>query len=243
VAFFPQLLHAVAVFSPPLTVFSIVTCSSSSLAKLAPIEAVLFDVDGTLCDTDPIHHRAFAELLQEPISEEFFIKNITGKHNEEIAKFLFPNDIARGIKFMVDKETHFRKYKNKSSLISSHLNMRTLSLTNAPKHNADLMISKLGLTDFFQAVILGDDCEHAKPHPEPYQKALEVLQVSKEHTFGIKAGVAAGMPVIGITTRNPEDLLMQAKPTFLIKNYADPKLWAALEEVDKAMGAGNGASA
>ncbi|CAI0418324.1 unnamed protein product [Linum tenue] len=241
-------------------------CSSSSLAKLAPIQAVLFDVDGTLCDTDPIHHRAFVDLLQEinynngePISEDFFIKNIAGKHNEEIAELFFPDDIPRGIKFMVDKETYFRKlaaehitaieglYKV-TKWIEDH-GLKRAAVTNAPKPNAELMIAKLGLTDFFQAVILGDDCEHAKPHPEPYQKALEVLQVSKEHTFvfedsvsGIKAGVAAGMPVIGITTRNPEDMLMQAKPTFLIKNYADPKLWAALEEVDKAMGAGNGAS-
>ena len=38
---------------------------------------------------------------------------------------------------------------------------------------------------------------------------------------------------MGIATRNPEHLLMQAKPTFLIKDYADPKLWEALEELDK----------
>ena len=41
------------------------------------------------------------------------------------------------------------------------------------------------------------------------------------------------MPVVGLMTRNPEHLLMKAKPTFLIKDYADPKLWAALEELDK----------
>lgn len=101
------------------------------------------------------------------------------------------------------------------------------------------MISKLGLNDFFQAVILGSECEHPKPHPGPYLKALEVLNVSKEHTLvfedsisGIKAGVAAGMPVIGLTTGNPASLLMQAKPAFLIENYADPKLWDVLEELD-----------
>lgn len=41
------------------------------------------------------------------------------------------------------------------------------------------------------------------------------------------------MPVIGLATRNPEHLLMEAKPAFLIKDYDDPKLWAALEELDK----------
>jgi len=42
------------------------------------------------------------------------------------------------------------------------------------------------------------------------------------------------MPVIGLATRNPENLLMEAKPAFLIKDYEDSKLWAALEELDKA---------
>lgn len=58
----------------------------------------------------------------------------------------------------------------------------------------------------------------------------------QDSVSGIKAGVAAGVPVIGLTTRNPEDMLMLAKPTLLIKDYEDPKLWAALEELDQKKG-------
>ncbi|KAL9232413.1 hypothetical protein vseg_007527 [Gypsophila vaccaria] len=101
----------------------------------------------------------------------------------------------------------------------------------------------LGLTDFFQAIIIGSECEHAKPHPEPYLKGLEAVGASKEHTFifedspsGIRVGVATGMPVIGLNTRNLENFLMEAKPAFLIKNYEDPKLWAALEDLEKRGG-------
>lgn len=50
------------------------------------------------------------------------------------------------------------------------------------------------------------------------------------------------MPVVGLTTRNPEDLLKKAKPALLIKDYADPKLWAALEEIDKKTGAATGSA-
>lgn len=39
--------------------------SGSALTKLAPLEAILFDIDGTLCDSDPIHFCAFRELLQQ----------------------------------------------------------------------------------------------------------------------------------------------------------------------------------
>lgn len=184
--------------------------------------------------------------------------------------------------------------------------LKRAAVTNAPRENAELMISLLGLSDFFQAVILGSDCEHAKPFPHPYLKALEILKVSKEHTCvfevwlhlcsplnflvdwtvteerktvikqwlkmlvkliytfnettiyrewfhfshfishspslvqdsvsGIKAGVAAGLPTVGLTTRNPAELLMEANPALLIQNYEDPKLWTILDELDKMAG-------
>ncbi|CAA7052095.1 unnamed protein product [Microthlaspi erraticum] len=230
--------------------------SKPSLSHVAPLAAVLFDVDGTLCDSDPIHLIAFQELLQEigfnngvPIDEDFFIKNIAGKHNSEIARALFPDDVSRGENFCEEKEALFRKLvaekvKPLDGLIQlakwiEERGLKRAAVTNAPKENAELIISKLGLSDFFQAVILGSECEYPKPHPAAYLKALEVLNVSKEHTIvfedsvsGIKAGVAAGLPVIGLTTGNPASVLMQAKPAFLIENYADPKLLAVLEEID-----------
>ncbi|KAF5735095.1 haloacid dehalogenase-like hydrolase domain-containing protein Sgpp [Tripterygium wilfordii] len=234
--------------------------SKSCLSKLSPLQAVLFDVDGTLCDTDPLHYYAFREMLQEinfnggvPITEEFFIENIAGKHNEKIAPFLFPDDVQRGLKFLDDKEAMFRRLASQQITPINGLyklkkwiedrGFKRAAVTNAPRPNAELMISALGLSDFFEAVIVGDECEQAKPHPEPYLKALDVLKVSKDHTVifedsfsGITAGVAAGMPVVGLSTRNPENLLMEAKPTLLIKDYEDPKLWAALEELDKKGG-------
>ncbi|XP_054825071.1 haloacid dehalogenase-like hydrolase domain-containing protein Sgpp isoform X1 [Prosopis cineraria] len=232
--------------------------SNSSLARLAPLEAVLFDIDGTICDSDPLHYYAFREMLQEigfnggnPITEEFFIETVAGKHNDDIAMALFPGDLERGLKFVDDKEAMFRKlaaeqlkplnglYKVRKWI--EERGLKRAAVTNAPRANAELMISILGLTDFFQAVIVGSECEHAKPHPDPYLKGLEALKASKDHTVvfedsvsGIKAGVAAGMPVVGLATRNPEHLLWEAKPAFVIKDYDDPKLWAALEELDKA---------
>ncbi|GMH09257.1 hypothetical protein Nepgr_011098 [Nepenthes gracilis] len=231
--------------------------SKFSPVKLAPLEAVLFDIDGTLCDSDPLHYYAFREMLQEvgfnegvPIDEEFFIEHIAGKHNDVIARDLFPDDFERGLKFVDDKEAYFRRLAREqlkpvnglyklTKWVEDH-GLKRAAVTNAPRANAELMVSILGLSEFFQAIIVGSECERAKPHPDPYLKALEVLNASKDHTFvledsvsGIKAGVAAGMPVIGLTTRNPEHLLMEAKPAFLIKDYEDPKLWAALEKFDK----------
>ncbi|XP_062233805.1 haloacid dehalogenase-like hydrolase domain-containing protein Sgpp isoform X2 [Phragmites australis] len=229
----------------------------SSLTTTVPVEAVLFDIDGTLCDSDPLHHVAFQEMLLEigynngvPIDDEFFIKNIAGRSDVEAAQNLFPDwELEKGLKFLEEKEAKYRSLAKERlepvkglgkvvQWVKDH-GYKCAAVTNAPRINAELMISLLGLSDFFQAVIVGGECEKPKPAPYPYLKAIKELQVSAEHTFifedsasGIRAGVAAGIPVIGVATRNPEKSLLEAGATLLIKDYEDPKLWAALEEID-----------
>lgn len=50
---------------------------------------------------------------------------------------------------------------------------------------------------------------------------------------GIKAGMAAGMPVVGLALRNPESLLTAAGAAMVIKDYTKSKLWTVLEEIAK----------
>ena len=52
----------------------------------------------------------------------------------------------------------------------------------------------------------------------------------KDSVSGVKAGVAVGMPVVGLATRNPEKHLLDAGASFVIKDFDDQKLWSALEE-------------
>ncbi|KAK4476468.1 hypothetical protein RD792_015622 [Penstemon davidsonii] len=230
----------------------------SSLASVAPLEAILFDIDGTLCDSDPMHYYAFREMLQEigfhggePISEEFFIKSISGKHNEELIQVLLPDwDLEKARIFMEDKEAMFRRLASEQiepvtgldQLCKwiNHLGIRRAAVTNAPRPNAELLISKLGLEDFFEIFIIGSEHGRAKPFPDPYLKALQLLGVSSDQTFvfedsvsGIKAGVAAGMPVVGLSTRNPEKLLSEAGAVMVVKDFADSKLWLELEDLMK----------
>ncbi|KAL5560599.1 hypothetical protein UlMin_036810 [Ulmus minor] len=228
-----------------------------SLAFLAPLEAILFDIDGTLCDSDPLHYYAFRQMLQEigfnggiPITEEFFIKNISGKHNEELGKLLLPDwDLRRSRKFLEDKEALFRRLASEQLQPMKGLqNMckwieeqgfKRAAVTNAPRPNVEIIIPMLDLSSFFEILVLGNECDRPKPFPDPYLKALQALGVSHEHTLvfedsvsGVKAGVAAGMPVIGLGTRNPEKMLLDAGASFVIQDFDDPKLWTALGELE-----------
>ncbi|KAJ6344543.1 hypothetical protein OIU76_006129 [Salix suchowensis] len=178
--------------------------SGSSLASVAPLEAILFDIDGTLCDSDPLHFYAFRDMLQEigfnggtPITEEFFIKNISGKHNEELREILLPDwEIQRSRKFLEDKEALFRRLASEQLQPMKGLQklckwiedcgLRRAAVTNAPRSNAELLISMLGLSDFFESLVLASECDRVKPFPDPYLKALQELGISHHHAFRVR---------------------------------------------------------
>jgi hypothetical protein len=94
--------------------------SATTLALPVPwhaVRGVLFDVDGTLTDSDDLHFRAFQELLLEAghnggvaISRAFFDARISGRHNPDIAADLFPAfDAAERAAFSERKEAYFRE--------------------------------------------------------------------------------------------------------------------------------------
>ncbi|KQJ97875.1 haloacid dehalogenase-like hydrolase domain-containing protein Sgpp isoform X2 [Brachypodium distachyon] len=233
--------------------------SSAALTKLAPLEAVLFDIDGTLCDSDPFHFLAFRELLQQvgfnggvPITEEFYSANISGWHNDALAGALFPDlDHAEAMDFMDRKEALFRKMatgqlKGLDGLQDlcgwiERRGLKRAAVTNAPRENAELVLSLLGLTSFFPVLVIGSECERAKPAPDPYLRALQLIGASPDHTFifedsssGVRAGVAAGVAVVGLTTGNPEKVLMDAGASLVVGDFRDPKLLAILQQLDPA---------
>jgi len=56
-----------------------------------------------------------------PVDEEWFIKTIAGKHNDDIASALFPDDQERGLKFCDEKEAMFRRFGTPCLCISIDL--------------------------------------------------------------------------------------------------------------------------
>ncbi|CAK7347699.1 unnamed protein product [Dovyalis caffra] len=137
-----------------------------------------------------------------PITEEFFIENISCKHNEDLGHILLPDwEIQRSRNFLEEKEALFRKLaseelqpvKGLQKLLKwiEDCGLRRAAVTNAPRSNAELLISTLGLSDFFEILVIGSECD-------------------RDSVSGIKAGMGAGMPVVGLGTRNPEQLLTEA---------------------------------
>ena len=145
------------------------------------IHAFLFDMDGTLCDTDPIHHEVFADLLMAHgknggvrIDDAFFHEHIAGKTNEAIFPALFPElDAATHERMWEEKEARFRalaeakltQMPGLTELLrwAKEKNVRVAAVTNAPRPNAELMLRALGLADppAFEVLVIGTECARA----------------------------------------------------------------------------------
>lgn len=242
------------------------TQDSFAICRSPPLEALLFDIDGTMCVSDPFHHRAFSELLQglgynggAPITPEFGMKHMAGRSNEQIGRFLFPEwPPAQLDAFFAEKEALFARYAREGLREVAGLRalcrwargrgLKLAAVTNAPRANAEVMVGILGLAEFFPVVVTGEECGEgrSKPAPDAYLRALELLGASADRSvvfedsvIGIQAGVAAGMPVVAIAAESREARVVAAGASLVVRDYLDAKLWAALDGVDAA--AANGA--
>lgn len=212
------------------------------------LTAILFDLDGTIVNTDPIHYQAWREMLLNhsiEIDETFYKSRISGRINPEIVKDILPHlSSAAGEKFADEKEALFRHRASHlqplagfSELIEwtkTHQIKRAL-VTNAPRLNAEFMLEVLGIKDVFHTIVLADDCLAGKPNPEPYKVALNKLGITAEQAIaledspsGIRAAVAANIPTIGIaSTHDPQ--VLQNMGTFMdIPDFTDLRLWTFL---------------
>ena len=231
--------------------------TGSAPTKLTKLRAVLFDIDGTLVNSDGLHFAVFQDVLAdygynngERISEAFFKERITGKQNKRICEDLFPDwDEAEAVAFAEHKEARFRELaaEQLSSLVTpglAHLlrhleanGVRCAAVTNAPRANAELMLSSIDRLAFFEPLIIGDECVHAKPHPEPYLAAMRALGVSADECIAVEdspsgaaAAVAAGARTIGITSTQSEEALNDAGCDLLVRDFEDARLWSELNE-------------
>lgn len=180
------------------------------------MSAVLWDLDGTLVDSEPVHDMAFdaavAELgLTVPAG---FIETMLGVGEDglhlalvEQAGFEGSLDDWRAVKW-----PHFRDRAEgvvrrdlvadvALRLAAMHVPMAVVS--NSTRAEVDLNLAVTSLGNLFPVTLSRDDLTMGKPHPEGYLRAASLLDVDpadcivvEDSATGARAGLAAGMRVI-----------------------------------------------
>lgn len=209
-----------------------------------PLRALsLLHSSGTMADTDVFHLKVFQELLAPhgiDCTEEFYDQYIFGRANGPIAEDLFPNQSPEeSHKFFEHKEEVFRaRAADHLEPLEGLVNLltelrasgvRIAAVTNATRANCEMMLRVLGVTDFFEVIIIGPECTEAKPSPIPYLEGMKQLGITdpkrcvvfEDSVTGTTAGVGAGATVVGVRTTQTEKTLHEAGAEYTVRDYRD----------------------
>jgi beta-phosphoglucomutase len=212
--------------------------------------SLLFDLDGTLVNTDALHFRAFQVLLGElgrSITLETYQSRIMGATNDVIMREFFPDVPQSRHQQLADrKEALFRASVSRLEPTAGTLELfdwahtRRVGIavvTNAPRANAELMLNGLGLADRIDTLVIADELAHGKPHPLPYLTGLERLggdaqrAVAFEDSLsGIRAASAAKIYTFGMRTALPAQTLLDAGANDVIDDFTAASLWRMLDD-------------
>ena len=190
---------------------------------------VIFDMDGVLADTGPIHYESWIKLAKQigvKFSKRFF--NLTfGQQSTSITRELVGPKIKQEVveKWANLKELFYRELVKDelkplpgALALIKILHARNFKLaigSSGPPENVELLLSTLSIKDYFDVIITAAEVKNGKPAPDVFLIAAEKLNIKVDNCLviedapvGITAAQKAGMKVIALrTTHRNMDLL------------------------------------
>lgn len=214
------------------------------------LSALLFDLDGTLTDTDTLHLQAFRQLLHDfdgrQLSQAQFDAQVSGRANGELFADLFPAASAEQRQALADrKEALFRELSPTLQpmpglqRLLDHAQAQAIGIcvvTNAPRLNAEHMLAGMGLLERFEHVVVAEELARPKPDPLPYLTGLLRLGVNASEAMafedslpGVQAASGAGIFTVGVATTQTRERLLAAGAQWVIEDFNDVQLWALID--------------
>lgn len=190
-----------------------------------PFQAYIFDCDGTLADSMPLHYRAWVHAVRA--------QGATFDYDLDLFYSLGGMSVARTVEVLnqrfgasldfaaveAEKSRFFQQHVHSLEPISEVLAvLRDVAARGLPRavasgsHRIDLVptLQAVGAWDLVSVVVAHEDVTHSKPHPEPFLTAAARLGVDpvgcvvfEDSPLGIQAAEAAGMTPVLVRTRRP----------------------------------------
>jgi HAD superfamily hydrolase (TIGR01509 family) len=179
-------------------------------------KAVLFDMDGVIVDTEPLHRKAYFKTFEDlgiHVSDAFYA-SFTGSSTKKVCEKLIEKfqlkesheEITavkrKYFKYLFDNDDEFDLIPGVLELIQHyHENSIKLVLASSASNNTiDWVFERFNLSPYFVGKISGADLQESKPHPEIFEKAAEIAgevkgncMVIEDSTNGILAASRANI--------------------------------------------------
>ena len=184
------------------------------------MDAVIFDLDGLLADTEIISLKVYQELLKDfgiPFTEETYSREYSGHREEEnVQRFLDTYDLPWNFDQTLEKV-----YELEARILVKGVNLKKgaknllaflqregipIALaTSSVESRARMILDSNGILSLFDHLVFAKDVKRSKPYPDIFLKACRDLNVLPENCLvledseaGIEAAYRAGIPVICI---------------------------------------------
>lgn len=184
-------------------------------------EGLIFDMDGTLIDTMPVHARAWG-MVGEQFGYDFdsqIMYQLGGATVRTIASAIMEKagmPQARLDEVIAAKRAlSYQLIPTESKLLPTfdivrhYHQKKPIALgSGSHRHLIDMLMNKLAIAPYFNAIVSADDVKEHKPHPETFLRCAELTGVNptscivfEDADLGVQAGLSAGMDVFDVRTR------------------------------------------
>ncbi len=181
------------------------------------IQAVIFDFDGVLVDSEPIRFKAGSQALEEigvSLTWERFIWFWLGRTDDAGLRALLGDRFEEDGKHIVARRNAlYEERLNEVLAFPDSVRLlrrvpggtRLAVATGSRQREVERILTRLSLLQDFHAIVTAEDYANAKPAPDPFLAAARRLDISprsclviEDSSAGVTAAHAAGMPVVAV---------------------------------------------
>lgn len=203
------------------------------------LRGVIFDFDGVIVDSHPVHKRAWKKFLESvgrQVTEEQLQFVLDGRRRDDIMRhFLGDLDPERVAEYGHRKEQFFRDEAATVRTIAGlrkflrELDKGKLAVgiaSSGSRSRVNFLLGHLGLLKHFRVIVTGDDVNLGKPDPAIFLRVAQDLRIDPKESVafedavsGVKAAKAAGMLCVGISDSGNSAGLLEAGANHVVANF------------------------
>lgn len=204
------------------------------------LEAIIFDCDGVIADTEPLHLAIFQKVLEEEgillTEEQYYGQYLAlddrgcftrafAENEKSLSEAKLTDLIKRKAAYVEPvMKSDLRLFAGAGEFIRQAAESYPMAVASgALRHEIELILRHGNLRDSFSVIISAEDVANSKPHPEPFLKALSLLNESRAEVIeptnclviedsihGIRAAHLAGMLCLAVTNSYSSEHLSEA---------------------------------
>ncbi|MGV9200170.1 MAG: HAD family hydrolase, partial [Promethearchaeia archaeon] len=192
---------------------------------------VIFDMDGVLADTGPIHFESWKKMAEEQGAEftKDFFEETFGQQAVTITRKLLGDEYTQEkIEELAERKERYYREMVQGQLeplpgvmdLIETLDQKGVKLgvgSSGAAANVNLLLTGLDIKDYFDVIITAEDVEKGKPEPDVFLQAAQKVSVKPRNTIviedapvGIEAARRASMKTIALTTPHNRKSLIEA---------------------------------